>query len=162
MANVVFVVGPESSGTRGTSKLLISNGYWGQDSHAQALDSFILGERELRDIVPEGNNRIVFRRSIPHARSFPDILKIDTMFLEAGCRTKWLVVLRDIAEIIRSKVGRQHVVDSNQGMLNTIYEYQWILEKASYKSTGVFFFPFTYYVKQPQQAVQLLKSIEIL
>jgi len=162
MNELVFVIGPESSGTRGTTKLLISNGYWGHTTHGQPLDSFVLEEQPLSNIIPAGEKRIVFRRSIPHARGFPDLLKIDTLFLDEGYKTKWLIVLRDIGEIVRSKVARQHAEDKSQAMLNTIYEYQWILEKATYKSTGVFFFPFTYHIKQPQKAVQLLKSIEIL
>jgi len=105
---MVFVFGPESSGTRGTTRFLIEKcGYWGTDAHIQPLDEFVYDRQPIDSIVPNDIDRIVFRRSIPHASSFEDLNYIDTKFLNAGYKTSWLIVLRDLSEIVRSKVSRQ-------------------------------------------------------
>jgi len=161
MGNVVFVMSPESSGSRGTTQFLIDHGYWGTSEHIQPLDEFVLGIKKLEDIVPEGTDRIVFRRSIPHAKQFPDLYQIDTLFLNAGCRTKWLIVLRDLSDAIRSKILRGHVVDNNQAMFNAMFEYQWMLDKALNKTSGVHFFPFSY-LKYPDRAEEYLATLGIL
>lgn len=161
MGNVVFVMSPESSGSRGTTQFLIDNGYWGTSEHIQPLDDFTIGIRKLEDVVPEGTDKIVFRRSIPHAKQFPDLYHIDTLFLNAGCRTKWLIVLRDLSDAVRSKVLRGHVVDETQAMINALYEYQWMLNKALNKTSGVHFFPFNY-LKYPDRAKDYLVTLGIL
>ncbi|MFW9872284.1 MAG: hypothetical protein ACFFG0_04205 [Candidatus Thorarchaeota archaeon] len=159
---MVFVMGPESGGTRGTTKLLIENGYWGTNAHIQILDEFVYGRRNIDNIVPPDINKIVLRRSIPHAKEFPDVHTIDTLFLNSGYKTKWLVVIRDLAELARSKVARKHSIDLNQATHDIMYQYTWIFEKLSMKTSGVYFFPFTYYIKNPQKALEILKSFEII
>ena len=161
MTNVVFVMAPESSGSRGTTQFLIDNGYWGTSDHIQPLDQFIYGQNQLHEVVPEGTQNIVFRRSIPHAKQFPDLYTIDTLFLNAGCRTRWLIVIRNLTDAMRSKIVRNHVLDENQAMLNALYEYQWMLSKVLNKTSGCYFFPFDY-LKFPKKAKDYLISLEIL
>jgi len=52
MRKRLLLVGPESSGTRGTTKLLIDNGYWGTIGHRQPLDDFIFLQKPLHEIIP--------------------------------------------------------------------------------------------------------------
>lgn len=160
---VVFVLGPESSGTRGTTRFLIKHGgYFGTDEHIQPLDQFIWGQSSLEQLVPEDINKIVFRRSIPHAGGYPDINSIDTLFLNSGFKVTWLLVFRDLAEIVRSKVSRGHSSDGMQAWMDTIYQYEWIFERISLKTSGVYFFPFTLHIKQPERAIEVLKSFKVL
>lgn len=56
------MLGPESSGTRFVTRLLISAGCYGDDGHQQRWDT------EAPAISP-----IVWRRSFPHADIWPDI-----------------------------------------------------------------------------------------
>lgn len=161
MNEAVLVLAPESSGSRGATKFLIDNGYWGQDSHIQILDQFVSGQKQLFEIVPSDTNKIVFRRSIPHAKVYPDLYQIDTAFLNEGYKTRWLIVIRDIPDVVRSKVLRQHVEDEEQAIYNTMYEYHWMLKNALNKSGGVSFFPYEY-LKFPEKARSYLQSLNII
>jgi hypothetical protein len=160
---LIFVLGPESSGTRGSTRFLIENGnYFGTDEHIQGLDQFVLGQLPIQECVPPDADKVIFRRSIPHAGGYPDLNKIDTLFLNAGFKTTWLVIMRDLAEITRSKVSRGHAQDEMRAWMDTIYQYEWIFERVRLKTSGVFFFPFTLHVKQPEMAIDVLKSFKIL
>lgn len=160
---LTFILGPESSGTRGTTRFLIENGgYYGTDEHIQPLDSFVLGHKFLNEIIPNDIQKVVFRRSIPHAGVYPDLNKIDTLFLNSGFKTTWIVVIRDLAEVVRSKISRGHAADEMSGWMDTIYQYNWIFERVKFKTSGIYFFPFTFHIKQPQTAIDILKSFKIL
>jgi len=159
---LVLVVGPESSGTRGTTKLLVDNGYWGSTKHRQPLDDFIFLQKPLNEIVPEEVNKVVLRRSIPHDKDYPSLHYTDTQFLTAGYKTTWLVVLRDLAEITRSKVLRKHARDETQATFDTLYQYNWLFQILLSKTSGVHFFPYTYHMKNPSKALEVLKSFEII
>lgn len=160
---MLFVFGPESAGTRGTTRFMIENGgYWGTDAHIQPLDEFVYGRQPIEAIVPQEVDKIIFRRSVPHANNFEDLNIIDTHFLNAGYKTTWLVVLRELSEIVRSKVSRQHAIDNTQAWMQTTYQYNWIFENISNKSSGVYFFPYTLYIKKPEQAIELLKTFKIM
>lgn len=160
---MLFVFGPESAGTRGTTRFMVENGdYWGTDEHIQPLDSFIYNTLPIEKIVPPDVDKIVFRRSIPHANNFEDLNLIDTKFLNAGYKTIWCVVLRELSEIVRSKISRQHALDQTQAWMQTMYQYNWIYAKIANKSSGVYFFPYTTAIKNPDQAIATLKSFKIL
>lgn len=160
---MLFIFGPESGGTRGTTRFMIKHGdYWGTDEHIQPIDDFIYNRKKIDEVVPEDVNRIIVRRSIPHAGHYEDLNLIDTKFLNDGYKTKWLVVVRELSEIVRSKVSRQHAQNETRAWMDTIYQYNWIFEKISKKSSGVYFFPYTNYVKNPDQAIALLKTFKIL
>lgn len=159
---MLFVFGPESSGTRGTTRFMIEHGgYCGTDAHVQPLDDFVYGRQGIENVVPDDVEKIVFRRSVPHAGNYEDLNRIDTQFLNEGYSTKWLLVMRDLSEIVRSKMSRQHAADQTQAWMQTVYQYNVIFEKIANKSSGVYFFPFTLYIKNPQQAIDVLKSFKI-
>lgn len=159
---MLFVFGPESAGTRGTTRFVIENGgYWGTDAHIQPLDDFVYGRIPIDAIVPSNVEKIVFRRSIPHAGNYEDLNRIDTQFLNAGYSTKWLLVVRDLAEIVRSKISRGHAADQMDAWMQTTYQYNVIFERISNKTNGVYFFPYTSMIKNPQQAIDVLKGFKI-
>jgi hypothetical protein len=161
--HMVFVFGPESGGTRGSIRFLMEKGdYWGTDAHIQPLDDFVYGRASISSIVPKDVERIVFRRSIPHAGNFDDLNKIDTMFLNAGYQTTWLVVIRELSEIVRSKISRQHAKDMTDAWMQTVYQYNYIFMQIASKSSDVYFFPYTTFMKNPDQAVEILRSFKIL
>jgi len=101
-----LVVGPESSGTRLMTRLLIEAGCIGQASHNQPLDQVLKGKADLSKHSEE--SRFVFRRSVPHAGHMPDLSRIDTRFRECGCQTFWIVMFREWAAMARSKVHQGH------------------------------------------------------
>lgn len=159
---MLFVFGPESAGTRGTTKFLIDKcGYWGTNDHIQPLDGFVYRGVPIESIVPENTNKIVFRRSVPHAGVYEDLNAIDTKFLNAGYSTKWLLVIRDLAEIVRSKISRGHAPDQMQAWMQTVYQYDTIYEKISNKTNGVYFFPYTSMIRNQEHAIETLRSFGI-
>lgn len=158
---ILFVIGPESSGTRGTTKIFIDRGYWGQDSHIQLLDEFILGRKPIDEIIPVNVEKIVFRRSVPHAGVYPDLSKIDTMFLTSGFKTRWIIVFRDLAELIRSKIHRGWSSDFDEAGYKSMIEYKFIFEKASLKS-NVDFFPFSFLIKNKEKIDPFLISLGLI
>lgn len=160
---MLFVFGPESAGTRGTTRFMIENGsYWGTDEHIQPLDDFVYGRMPIDAIVPEDIDKIIFRRSVPHAGNYEDLNRIDTQFLNMGYNTKWLLVVRDLSEIVRSKISRGHAADQMDAWMQTTYQYNVIFERIANKTNGVYFFPYTSMMKNPQHAIDVLKSFEIL
>lgn len=160
---MLFVFGPESGGTRGTTRFMIENGgYWGTDAHIQPLDDFANGRIPIDAVVPNDVDKIVFRRSVPHAGRYEDLNRIDTQFLNAGYSTKWLMVVRDLAEIVRSKISRGHAADDTDAWMQTMYQYNVIYERIAHKTNGVVPFPFTLMVKNKEMAIDHLKSFGIL
>ena len=158
---LVFVLGPESSGTRGTTQLLIENGYWGQWAHAQELDRFVEG-CDIREVVPEEAEKVGLRRSIPHAGIYPDLMIIDSYFTNVNYSITWLIVIRNIPETMRSKLMRKHCKDENQAILDTIYQYLWLGEFLAMKNDKVYFFDFDLFLKNPKKSIEYLKVINIL
>ena len=160
---MLFVFGPESGGTRGTTRFMIEHGnYWGTDAHIQPLDDFVYGRIPIDAIVPDDVNKIVFRRSVPHAGNYEDLNRIDTQFLNVGYSTKWLLVVRDLAEIVRSKISRQHAADQTDAWMQTMYQYNVIYERIKNKTSGVIPFPYTLMINNKEMAINHLKSFNIL
>jgi len=158
---LVFVIGPESSGTRGTTQLLIeTGGYWGQYGHEQALDAFEDGA-DITAIVPQEVEKVVFRRSVPHAALYPNLMLIDSYFTNVNYSITWLVPVRNIPEIMRSKLMRKHAKDESQAILDTIYQYLWLGEQISLKNNGVYFFPFDLFLRDKNKGIEYLKTIGI-
>lgn len=92
---MIFVVGVESSGTRLLTKIFVDLGYFGDYTHAQRLDK-------------ENSNKekIVYRRSIPHATKYPDILRIKARFKQYNIKT--IITHRDFICNTKSKVQNNH------------------------------------------------------
>lgn len=160
---MIFVIGPESSGTRGATNFLIKHGnYWGTNAHIQPLDKCLNGEELIENVVPKDVNKIILRRSIPHASIFPNLNEIDTFFLNSGYRTKWVIIIREISEIVRSKISRNTAMDEMDSWMKTVYQYNWIFENIACKSDNVNFFPYTSIVKAQNQLIGLLEAFKIL
>lgn len=94
MLRAYLVLGPESSGTRFVTRLLISAGCYGDDGHQQRWDT------EAPAVSP-----IVWRRSFPHADIWPDIgLMLERLH---GYEVKALVTVRDHYCMTASQQGFQ-------------------------------------------------------
>ncbi len=73
MKKAFLVLGPESSGTRFITKLLINAGCFGDSDHDQRLDILEDRERINEEELPHDDTPIVWRRSYPHRGIFADI-----------------------------------------------------------------------------------------
>lgn len=95
-----FVIGCESAGTRMLTRSLISSGVWGDGDHQQRLDA-----GDLRIIK---GDKVVFRRSLPHAGSMPNITDLKKRFEDAGWMVKIIKIRREKFYNIRSMQMRGH------------------------------------------------------
>ena len=113
MKRFFLVCGPESSGNRFVTKLLVAAGVAGDDGHDQGFDYDLWSDRPMPDDV-------VLRRSIPHGRGgprgnprawgpTPDLVHIAARALQRGYTVQTIYVYRDPYCCARSQVGAGHL-----------------------------------------------------
>jgi hypothetical protein len=99
MKEAFLVFGPESSGTRLMTRVLIACGCVGDGGHKQGWDS----------IWPRDEDLIVWRRSFPHERRWPNIAQIVEQLRSRGYQVSAFLTNRDWYATARSQVYRGHV-----------------------------------------------------
>jgi hypothetical protein len=138
-----FVMGPESSGTRLTTKILCESGCFGDFEHYQRLDEFVDNNIKLGDIT--NSNLLVFRRSIPHGNYFPDILKIVDDFSNFEFDIYIIITVRNCYELCLSKIknnGKLDIQDaykSFQMEMKHICNYSYLYDSILYFDTSLLF-----------------------
>lgn len=110
MRRAFIVVGPESSGTKLLTRILIGMGCWGDDGDAQRLD---------KGFPSEGIDCIVWRRSFPCLKQWPILSKIFRNLLNTGFdKVTCFVTSRDWTAMASSQVKRGHVATIKQAEIN--------------------------------------------
>lgn len=103
-----LVVGPESSGTRLMTSILIAAGCYGDDTHDQRLDLEI----------PDNEPLLVWRRSVPHRGEWV----YPSYYLErlqaAGYETTILIMSRDWHSMAISQEQAPHAADVREAQEN--------------------------------------------
>ncbi len=90
----IIVLGAAGSGTRITTRILVKNGVFGSSRHKQVFDNYIeKGQKIINKKSFTQYSCIVVRRSLPHWRSFPDLLKILDFYKELGIRDIQFVIV---------------------------------------------------------------------
>jgi LPS sulfotransferase NodH len=121
--NAYLVLGPESSGTRLMTRILIQAGCLGSDDHDQAFDQ----------ALPAADGRpIVWRRSVPHRREWPDIGLLVRLLREQGYEPQAVVMARDWYATARSQLDAGHVADIDMALANLQQAYQHIYQRVSH------------------------------
>ena len=121
-----FVVGPESSGTRITSKILLENGCFGSDKHIQQTD----GLRDPDILNPY--DFVAIRRSIPHNKYYPDIEQIYDYLHSAGFENvHTIVTTRNWNYIARSQVKEGYAGAESEAILSIQLAYKQIFDSIS-------------------------------
>lgn len=95
-----LVIGVESSGTRMLTKALIASGCYGDGGHQQRLDN----AQNLNNLP----DKIVLRRSIPHAGGVPDVSGWIKKFERNGYTARIVKIYRDQKCNIESMMKRGH------------------------------------------------------
>ncbi len=112
--NAYLVLGPESSGTRMMTRLLLAAGCIGDGGHEQRWD-----ER-----LPDGETPIVWRRSLPHGGDWPSIDLMTHRLRERGHRVHGVVMARDWTAVVRSQREHWgHTWETALDNLRTAYPY---------------------------------------
>lgn len=115
---VFLVLGPESSGTRLVTSVLVSAGCYGTAEHVQPFDNGI----------PPDLSPVVWRRSYPHGHDhkWPNLSRLVE---DCGDRSVTvLITVRDMLCMVRSQLSRGHVQTERQAIDNIrlAYEMLWI------------------------------------
>jgi len=100
MAKGILVYGAEGSGTRLFTKILLSAGCIGDSDHSQEFDN---------DIPEAGDDDLVWRRSFPHARRWPNIEWMVESLRDKGYEVNAVVMCRDWKAQIGSQMGHGHI-----------------------------------------------------
>lgn len=113
MKKLFFVIGPESSGTRLTTRILCESGCFGDFEHYQRLDEFVRGNTDDLNSITNGAESIVFRRSVPHGEELADIDVILDKFNEF---IPYIIIsIRNLYELCCSKInnnGKKDLLDA--------------------------------------------------
>lgn len=105
-----FVIGPESSGTKLVTKLLMNAGCFGSDEHQQPIDE-ALDNDTFFDRLFQGEEKIVVRRSWPHGidHKAPDVKGIFETLESKGYEVRFVVTMRSWPTMIESQIdAEQH------------------------------------------------------
>ncbi len=114
MRRAYLILGPESSGTRMATQMLLAAGCIGDGEHEQRWD----------DTWPDGETPIVWRRSIPHGGEWPPLDLMIFRLSERGYKVYALVMSRDWTAMARSQVEHwDHSFDTALNNLRTAYPY---------------------------------------
>lgn len=111
-----LVLGPESSGTRLMTKLLMVAGCYGDDGHVQRLD---------RDPLPNVP-RLVWRRSVPHGKQWPDLSAAIQRLQRGGYVVTVVVTSRDWHAMALSQIEQTHAPDVAGAIRNVQWAYHHI------------------------------------
>lgn len=114
-----IVVGPESSGTRFLTSILIDAGCEGDATHRQRWDRGVPEARKHRHIV--------WRKSVPHGHNWPQLTNLASLLSKHGYVKIYVVVLvREPYALHRSQIKRGHVPDLAAAWKNTRRAYLYI------------------------------------
>jgi SAM-dependent methyltransferase len=144
----ILVVGPESSGTRLWTRILMAAGCAGDDTHEQRWDAGL----------PEDEDLIVWRRSIPHLGSWYRIGLDVQKLREAGFRVLGIVTMRDWRSLIRSQVAANHVAEFDEAMENVRLAYQIIFRHLNDLNIPCFIMSYESLVQRPLEVQQDLAA----
>ncbi len=102
MKKAIVVVGPESSGTKNMTRLLILAGYQGSSEHYQPYNDL----ENLKRDMPE---HLVVRWSIPHDSEYVNLPGTIKTLSDLGYHVSSLVTTRDWRCMVESQVNAKHV-----------------------------------------------------
>ncbi len=97
MFEAILVLGPEASGTRLVTRIIMKAGYSGSDTHEQHLDW-----------EPHVAERVVWRRSLPHDNLWPDIQLMTRELRREGYKVRAVVTDRNTEPMALAQ-ARDHV-----------------------------------------------------
>ena len=142
-----LVLGPESSGTRLVTKVLMECGCQGSDDHEQEWDQN----------PPTEQDPIVWRRSVPHRREWPHISKMVDPLGKNEYNIKIIITARDWHCMAISQVNAEHVPNMKVAYSNIKRAYATIFNQAS--SYEFFVMSYESLCAQPLVTTQWLATV---
>jgi len=152
MRIVYFVIGPESSGTRLTTRILCESGCFGDFEHYQRLDEFVNNNVDDLDKITT-SPLIVFRRSVPHGEVDPNVKEIVNKFEAFDCTPVFIVPIRNLYELCKSKVNNNHKETMQEAFDAVQREIQFISHSVLNLGLSYYCFNTSFLFKEPEVAL---------
>jgi hypothetical protein len=105
-----LVYGPESSGTRVMTNLLVNWGCAGEGGHSQLIDSDVWWRA-----VKDKPDYLVWRRSFPHGGIWPEPSMMIRRLSDHGYQPHFVITLRSKTPCVESQVKVGHVRSHKEG-----------------------------------------------
>lgn len=106
MKRAFLVYGPESSGNRLMTRILVACGCYGDGAHRQRLNDWP---------PPPDIEQIAWHRSVPYGGAWPNLQKQTDMVRQAGFYPTVLIMTRDWCATAMSQLHAPHVPDIDTG-----------------------------------------------
>lgn len=141
-----LVVGPERSGTRLVTKILLAAGGYGDDGHEQRLD----------DKIPDELPMLVWRRSFPHRREWPDLQSMAGRLRQKSYEVRAVITTRDWFAVAQSQVAEGLVDDLEMGYRNQQRAYGTIMAELMLAKVPFVIIGYEHLVQRPRQVIRNL------
>ena len=138
-----LVMGPESSGTRLATRILIDAGCLGGPDHPQIWDMNHPGEQ----------TPIVWRRSFPHAAKWPNIGHWVGLLREHNYSVRAIVTTRDFYSMIQSQIKAGHTGHAVASRRNIQEAYIRIFSELGRNRVGFMVLSYEALVQRPGKVV---------
>jgi len=125
MKKAIIVVGPERTGTRIFTRIIIEGGAFGDYTHEQRMDELLEKGEPINERI------VVVRRSYPHNGIWTNIGDIAKKLRKMGyINIKVVVTTRDWHIIIKSQQASHNILPVPNGMPRDILERERIVREA--------------------------------
>jgi hypothetical protein len=158
-----LVLGPESHGTHLVADLLVRAGCHG---HSGDHGSWRAGFRETShdrqpwdDALPTDEDPIVWRRSVPHLKNWPDIRGMIASLETRGYAVRAIVTHRERYAAIQSQLRWRHVPDAATGRANIERAYPYIFGQLQASAVPVSLVGYEALVTYPEAQDHLLADL---
>lgn len=150
MGKAYLVLGPESSGTRCVTRLLLDAGCRGEAGHEQPFDRN----------PPSGVSPVVWRRSVPHGKKWPDITKMIDVLKANGYDVRAIVTTRDWHPAIESQLKARHVGSRKEARANLRRAYPFMFEHLARAGVPYWLVSYEALVARPRKvATKLMETL---
>ena len=144
----ILVLGAEGTGTRVLARVFIQSGYTGDGGHVQRWDT----------TPPHDEPRVVWRRSAPHDRKWPEIEPMVETLRSAGYEVMACVTSRDWAATIRSQLAAAHVQTVEEGLANLRRAYAMLLATLEHLHVPYVVASYESLAQRPEAVTALLRQ----
>lgn len=119
MKKALLVFGPESSGTRMLTECFVKAGYSGSYDHHQPFDDYGFSPYTKKKEFVDKPDKFILRRSFPHNKHKPDVLKIIDDLVGYGYEEiNVLIIIRNVWFTIQSQLRNRHVKSKEESGRN--------------------------------------------
>lgn len=145
----ILVYGPESTATRLLTRVLVAAGCEGDGTHGQRFDTEI----------PDKEGYIVWRRSFPHARRWPDIESMINRLREKDYKIFVYVTTRDWYAMAKSQMNRSYANSFSMAFQNAQNAYALIFSKLNKLGIRCVMFSYDAMIAHPNQYLTIMLNL---